>query len=49
MMEELKLGEEDYICENCKYYGCDRSKNCDTICDRWTLSEFVLEDIKERM
>ena len=29
-MEQIKLREEDYICANCKYYGCDRSKNCET-------------------
>ena len=44
---ELKLREEDYICQNCKYFGCDRSKNCETICDKWSISEFVLEDLLE--
>ena len=47
-MTELEiLREEDYVCKNCKYYGCDRSKNCDTICDKWTISEFVLEELIE--
>ena len=47
-MNELEiLLEEDYVCKNCKYYGCDRSKNCDTICDKWDISEFVLEDLIE--
>ena len=47
MMENPELREEDYVCANCKYYGCDRSKNCDTICDKWVISEFVLEDLIE--
>lgn len=46
-MEDFELREEDYVCANCKYYGCDRSKNCDTICDKWDISEFVLEDLME--
>ena len=47
-MNELEiLLEEYYVCKNCKYYGCDRSKNCDTICDKWDISEFVLEDLIE--
>ena len=46
-MPENVLRDEDYVCSNCKYYGCDRSKNCDTICDKWTISEFVLEELIE--
>lgn len=46
-MEDFELREEDYVCANCKYYGCDRSKNCKTICDKWAISEFVLEDLME--
>ena len=34
-------------CKNCKYYGCDRSKNCDHICDKWDISDFILEDLIE--
>lgn len=49
-MNEIEFCDEDYICSNCKYYGCERSKNCDTICDKWAISEFVLEEIiEERM
>ena len=22
-MEDFELREEDYVCANCKYYGCD--------------------------
>lgn len=44
---EFEFLEEDYICANCKYFCCDRSKNCDTICDKWDISEFVLEDLME--
>ncbi len=46
-MEDFELKEEDYVCANCKYYGCDRSKNCDTICDKWSISDFILEDLIE--
>lgn len=46
-MTEFEFCDEDYICSNCKYYGCDRSKNCETICDKWTISEFVLEELME--
>lgn len=46
-MSEFKLRKEDYICSNCRYYGCDRSKNCDTICDKWIISELVLENLME--
>lgn len=46
-MDNFELREEDYVCVNCKYYGCDRSKNCDTICDKWDISAFVLEDLME--
>ena len=46
-MKEFEFRDEDYVCANCKYYGCDRSKNCDTICDKWDISEFVLEDLIE--
>lgn len=46
-MTEFKLRNEDYICSNCRYYGCDRSKNCDTICDKWSISELVLENLME--
>lgn len=44
---EAILREEDYICGNCKYFGCDRSRNCETICEKWVISEFVLEDLLE--
>lgn len=44
-MDDFKLLDEDYCCKNCKYYGCDRSKNCDTICDKWSMSELVLEEL----
>lgn len=50
MMEEQKfeLREEDYICANCKYYGgCDRCRNCDTICEKWDISGLALEDLME--
>ena len=47
MTEHEILKEEDYICKNCKYYGCDRSKNCDHICDKWDISDFILEDLIE--
>lgn len=49
-MEKLafELREEDYICANCKYYGgCERSRNCDTICEKWDISSLALEDLME--
>ena len=46
-MEGFELLESDYICSNCKYYGCDRSKNCDSICEKWTISELILEELLE--
>lgn len=48
MMEKFELREEDYVCANCKYYGgCDRSRNCDTICEKWDISSLALEDLME--
>lgn len=45
---EFELKEEDCICANCKYYGgCDRSRNCDTICEKWDISGLALEDLME--
>lgn len=48
-IQKIELSEKDFVCANCKYYGCDRSKNCDTICDKWSLSEFVLEEMLETL
>lgn len=47
-ISKIQLKAEDYICSNCKYYGCDRSRNCDTICDKWSLSELALEELFEQ-
>ena len=44
---EFELKEEDFICENCKYFGCDRSKNCETIWEKWEISPLVLEALME--
>ena len=44
-MNDIELYDEDYVCSNCKYYGCERSKNCDTICDKWCISELILEEL----